>query len=114
MIDFRLIDGKLLTDKSGNFKLVDGAERVRQQVEFRLSLFRGEWFLDSEFGTPYLESVLGKQVTINAALSTIKTEILGVEGVTKIEDFSYQLNRQTRLLTINCSLQTDYGLVNYP
>ena len=114
MIDFKLTDGKLVFDTVGNLHCVDGAERVRQQVEFRLSLFRGEWFLDSEFGTPYLESILGKQITINAALAAIKSQIRQVDGVKSITEFSYQLDRKTRLLTINCTLQTDYGLINYP
>lgn len=114
MIDFRLTDGQLTTDRQGNLRCVDGAERVRQQIEFRLSLFRGEWFLDGEFGTPYFSDILGKQVNINAALSVIKQQILEVDGVTKITDFSYRLDNKTRTLSVNCDIHTDYGIVNYP
>lgn len=113
MIDFRLKDGQIFFE-SGVLQYVDGAERVRQQLEVRLSIFRGEWFLDGEFGVPYFESILGKQITLNGALSAIKTEILAVDGVSKINTFEYNFDRKERLLTVNFEVETPYGIVAYP
>ncbi|WP_158783807.1 hypothetical protein [Pantoea sp. BAV 3049] len=96
MVDFRLTDGKIsFTD--GLVQYVDGAERIRQQIEFRLSLFRGEWFPDGEFGTPYFQSILAKQATINGAISAIKTQILEVDGVTTLNDFTWSLSVESRV-----------------
>ncbi|WP_435952749.1 hypothetical protein [Dryocola sp. BD626] len=113
MLDFRLTDNKIVFT-NGLLQYVDGAERVRQQIEFRLSLWRGEWFLDSEFGTPYLQDVLGKQITLNGALSAIRTEIFDVDGVTGIVEFTYNFERANRKLSIEFTASTDYGLVQYP
>lgn len=113
MLDFRLTDNKIVFT-NGLLQFVDGAERVRQQIEFRLNLWRGGWFLDSEFGTPYLQDVLGKQVTLNGALSAIRAEILAVDGVTGIVEFSYKFDRENRKLSIDFTANTDYGLVQYP
>ncbi|MGX5036269.1 hypothetical protein ACWKX2_11585 [Enterobacter hormaechei] len=113
MIDFRIADNKVVFT-NGLLQYVDGAERVRQQVEFRLNLWRGEWFLDSQFGTPYLQDVLGKQVTLNGALSAIRTEILAVEGVNGIVEFTYNFDRAERKLSIEFTANTEYGLVQYP
>lgn len=113
MIDFRLTDNKVVFT-NGLLQYVDGAERVRQQVEFRLNLWRGEWFLDSQFGTPYLQDILGKQVTLNGALSAIRTEILAVEGVTGIVEFTYNFDRAERKLSIEFTANTECGLVQYP
>lgn len=113
MIDFKLTD-RQITFQSGDLQYVDGAERVRQQIEFRLSLFRGEWFLDGDFGTPYFQSILGKQLTINGAINAIRTEIMAVEGVTGLSNFTWNLDRQNRLLTVTFEAQTDYGFVQYP
>lgn len=114
MIDFKIDNGRLVTDDSGNLICVNDADRVRQQLEFRLSLFQGEWFLDSDFGTPYFSDVLGKRININAAISVIKQQILEVEGVNKITEFNYNLERKERKLSIIFSASTDYGIVNYP
>lgn len=113
MIDFKIEDNKIVF-KDGDLQYVDGAERVKQQLEFRLNLWRGEWFLDSEFGTPYLQSVLGKSITLNGALSAVRTEILSVDGVTGIVEFDCKFDRQQRTLTIEFTASTSYGIVQFP
>ena len=113
MIDFRITDGKI-GFQNGLLQYVDGAERVRQQLEFRLSLFRGEWFLDGDFGTPYFQSILGKQLTINGAISAIRREILDVDGVTGINEFTWSLDRANRKLSVEFEARTDYGIIQYP
>ncbi|RYM52008.1 DUF2634 domain-containing protein [Serratia proteamaculans] len=113
MIDFRLESGKIVFT-NGLLQYVDGAERVRQQIEFRLSLWRGEWFLDSEFGTPYLQEILGKQLTINGAISAIQQQITSVDGVTGLVEFSYKFDRENRTLSVEFTAATDYGLIQYP
>ena len=60
--------------------LVDGAEQVRQQLLIKLKLWRGEWFLDTEFGTPYLQQILGKQLTMSGAIVALRKSILEVQG----------------------------------
>ena len=113
MIDFYLNDN-IIVFQNGNVTYVNGAARVRQQIEFRLNLWKNEWFLDSQFGTPYLQDILGKRVTLNGALSAIRTEILAVEGVTGIVEFTYNFDRAERKLSIEFTANTDYGLVQYP
>jgi len=109
MIDFKLNDGQIVFE-SGVLQYADGAERVRQQLEVRLSIFRGDWFLDGEFGVPYLDSILGKRITLNGALSAIRTEILAVEGVIKLNSFDYNLDRKKKLLSVEFEAQIDYGI----
>lgn len=112
MIDFKITDGKW-DFSGGNIQFVDGAERVRQQLELRLSLWRGEWFLDSEFGTPYQQSILGKALTLEGALAAIRAEILKVEGVQTITSFDYDYDRKSRKLSVNFDCSTNYGKVTY-
>lgn len=113
MIDFRLENGKIVFT-NGLLQYVDGAERVRQQIEFRLSLWRGEWFLDSEFGTPYLQEILGKQLTINGAIAAIQQQITSIDGVTGLVEFSYNFDRANRTLSVEFTAATEYGLIQYP
>lgn len=113
MIDFRLENGKIVFT-NGLLQYVDGAERVRQQIEFRLSLWRGEWFLDSEFGTPYLQEILGKQLTINGAIAAIQQQIISIDGVTGLVEFSYNFYRENRTLSVEFTAATEYGLIQYP
>ncbi|AEX65692.1 baseplate wedge subunit [Xanthomonas phage vB_XveM_DIBBI] len=112
MIDIKCEDGKWIFE-NGDIVLIDGAERVRQQLEFRLSLWRGEWFLDPDFGTPYNQQILGKALSLSGALAAIKEQILDVDGVDRITEFNYTFERKTRKLSVNFECSTSYGIIRY-
>ena len=109
MLDIRLNNDHDLDVSSLDLSLVDKAEQVRQQLLIKLRLFTGEWFLDTEFGTPYLQSVLGKQLTLAASIAAIRKSILEVEDVTNIVELSYNFSAQTRRLSVNFTVSTPYG-----
>jgi len=112
MIDIKCSNGKWVFN-NGDIVLIDGAERVRQQLEFRLSLWRGEWFLDLGFGTPYNDNILGKALTVDGAVAAIRKEIMDVDGVNTITSLDYTFDRKKRKLSVNFECATDYGLISY-
>lgn len=111
MLDIALTTSYDLDTSSLDLKLVDKAEQVHQQLLIKLKLWRGEWFLDTEFGTPYLQQILGKQLTLSGALAALRKSILEVEGVRQILSFSYSFSNSTRKLTVEFTADTPYGIV---
>lgn len=111
MLDIALSSNHDLDTSSLDLKLVDKAEQVRQQLLIKLKLWRGEWFLDTEFGTPYLQQILGKQLTLSGALAALRKSILEVTGVRQILSFSYKFNNSTRKLEVEFTADTPYGIV---
>lgn len=93
--------------------MFDGAERVRQHLEIKLKLWTGEWFLDTDFGTPYLTDILGKQITLSGAIAALKKSILEVDGVKAITRFEFDFNRSQRVLTVDFDVDSLYGLIHY-
>lgn len=96
-----------------NASIVQGAERVKQNLYVKLKIWSGEWFLDTEFGTPYLDGILGKQITLNGAVAALKTSILEVSDVDSITRFEYTFNRQTRNLDVDFDCNTPFGRINF-
>lgn len=94
-----------------NLFVIKGADAVRQQIEMKLSLWVGAWFLDTEFGTPYLESILGKRVSLNGAIAALKSAILEVEDVSQITRFKYSFDRKEQILSADFECETPYGLI---
>ena len=87
----------------------DVPDAPAQAVQTRLLLWRGEWFLDVEEGTPYMEGVLGKHSKTTAD-TTIQDRILGTQAVIGFSDYASALNPDTRKLTVTAvSVDTIYG-----
>lgn len=94
-----------------NLSVAQGAERVRQQLLIKLNLWTSEWFLDTEFGTPYLDDILGKQVSLNGAIAALKNAIFEVADIDQITSFETNFDRSARKLTINFEASTPFGLI---
>lgn len=88
--------------------LVNSTECVAQAVKTRLELWRGQWFLDSEEGTPWRQAVLGKHNAEAYGLA-IKQRILNTPGVRGINDFNAITSPETRKITVTVRIQTLYG-----
>ena len=111
MLDIALDALHDLDTSTLDLKLVDSAEQVRQQLIIKLRLWRGEWFLDTEFGTPYIQQILGKQLTLSGALAALRKSILEVSGVRQILSFEYSFSNSTRKLSVSFTADTPYGIV---
>lgn len=88
--------------------LANSADAVAQAVKTRLALWYGQWFLDTTEGTPWLQSVLGKQHLDTAGLA-IRQRLLRTEGVQSLTAFDCRLNASTRRVIFTATLTTLYG-----
>ncbi|MBQ8091397.1 MAG: hypothetical protein IJ233_11705 [Pyramidobacter sp.] len=103
-------------DSSGDFMTghgaadfhIDTAEAVAQSVVTRLKLWAGEWFEDTEEGTPYRQKVLG-EFKLRTAGAAIKRRIVQTNGVSAVRDFSATYDAETRQLSVSATIETIYG-----
>lgn len=91
-----------------NTWLINSPEAVAQAVKTRLELWRGQWFLDISEGTPWRQSVLGKQPPETYNL-VIRQRILETLGVNSITAFTTTTHGDTRRVTFNATIDTFYG-----
>ncbi len=90
----------LYLDADGQIAFVHDAEAVGQHARCRLMTHRGEWFLDTTAGVPWLDRILGKRVDLTLAEAVIKSEILKTDGVTGISSFDLRFRSATRGLDL--------------
>jgi len=108
----RLIDpetGDIVTSGS---QFTSGAEEVAQTVKTRLRLFLGEYFRDITDGTPWWESILGKDGTLSSKEAIIKNRIIRTDGVVRILSFTTTFDLATRKYSIKTDILTKYGAIN--
>lgn len=75
-------------------------ETVGQRLKIRLLTFYGEWFINTVYGVPYWQRILGvKQTSKEAADLIFQQQILSEEGVKELVTFeSTFINRKYSLV----------------
>lgn len=94
-------------DSSGDLAIIGGdaqlttdeQEDVRQQVQCRLEVLRGQWALDVTLGVPWLDQVLGAQ-SPQAAAVIIAAELAKIERVIRVERLTASRDPATRELSV--------------
>jgi hypothetical protein len=82
---------------------------VAQVVETSLRLWLGEWYLNVNDGTPYLESVVGSH-SKDQADAAIVARINQCQGVINIQNYQSEYDGNTRAYTsISGTLNTIFG-----
>ena len=103
-------------DKNGDFSaghgsadfFVDSPEAVGQSVLTRLRLWTGEWFLNTDEGTPYSSQVLGAHRRQSAG-PAIKMRVASTEGVTSVNAFNADYDGDSRHIAVAATISTAYG-----
>jgi len=83
---------------NGKASLVYDDESLRQRIDCRLRLVKGEWFRDEESGTDYFGEILGKTTELQRR-AEFRRRILGTEGVDSILQILLSNDGATRTIS---------------
>jgi hypothetical protein len=109
----------LLLEQQGNKFMADDhhwrfsetpLEYLAQKIRHTISVFRGEWFMDRSIGIPYIPGE-GMEKNMHRCMieTALQVRIGEVEGVEKFLSFTTSLNRASRTLTVEFTVQIDTG-----
>ncbi|MBV4367927.1 hypothetical protein ACMGGR_04545 [Erwinia sp. BNK-24-b] len=101
-------NGDYAFGKGDNTFLINSPECVAQAIKTRLQLWYGQWFLDTTEGTPWLQSLTGKQNSAAMEL-VLRQRILATEGVKSILAFSSTFISSSRQAVFTVTVETLYG-----
>lgn len=96
-----------------DLNLVSEIDRIRQQLQIRLQFFKGEWFLNQNFGIPYFESIFIKKTDTPLIESILKSQIKAIAGVSEILSFELDFIPSTRKMDLDFVVNTIYGQLEF-
>jgi hypothetical protein len=101
-------DGDYLIGRGSADFWINNVPLVAQNIQTRLLLWEGEWFLDKFNGTPWSQEILGYGTTaIRDQL--LKARILETPGVLSIVSFDSSVNPVTRKYTVQGKVLTQFS-----
>jgi len=86
---------------------------VAQRLRIRLLTFREEWFLDTSYGVPYFQSILGHKIKKSAVDLIFQREILAENGVKELTFFESTFENRKYSLSFRVKVTTgeESGLI---
>jgi phage baseplate assembly protein W len=99
-------DGDLELDQFESVKVVEGSEEIKQQIKILLGTNRGEFFLDLNFGIPWLEWFRG-EISEEEIRQEIVNQINDIEGVKEVEEINFDLVKESRKSIINFKVRLE-------
>jgi hypothetical protein len=99
--------------ENGDLVIVDHSQAVGQNLRQALSLFFGEWFLDTSAGVPYYQSILLKNPDPASIDGVLKNAILSVKGVDELLSFDLMYESTTRELRVEYSVRVSDEVLDF-
>lgn len=109
MTDLRLKDGDLVINGFDLSLTESQSESLAQRLSIKLQFFKGEWFLDINFGVPYFQEIFVKPVIQSAIDAIFKSQILATPDVAVLTRYTSQINRIKRTLSVAFTVKTTSG-----
>jgi hypothetical protein len=88
----------------------DDLEHLTLMVRHELSLFLGEWFVDTSKGLPYIPDEDSGKMAHRVLLETaMRSKITSITGIKRLRSFVPELDKRQRVYRVSFSADTDYG-----
>ena len=110
--DLRLTNGDVVVNPFDLQLNNPGLEAVGQRITITLNAFKGEYFLNTEFGAPWLQTVFRKGVSKNLIDTQLKNVIIAVPGVLQILQYTSVINNTLREMSITFKARVDEGIID--
>jgi len=87
-------------------------EFLAQVVHHELSIFLGEWYLDTSKGLPYIPKKLRKSEHRSLLEKAIRAKLISIKGVKRIKSFVPRYDKKERLYEVVFAVETEVGLLD--
>ena len=107
--DIVWVNGPLLKEQTTQTRV----DVVAQRLLIRLSTWQSEWFLDTSYGVPYFQSILGHKIKKSAVDLIFQREILAENGVKELTFFESTFENRKYSLSFRVKVTTgeESGLI---
>lgn len=112
MSDLKLQEGTrdFLINEEGDFEVISTTgELALQKVNIRLRTYRGEWFLDTNEGIPWIQELLNRKDNKVAVDNAIREAVINTEGITKILAYESEQKQGSNLYNVKVLIRADNG-----
>ena len=112
MRDIELQDGDVVIE-GNDLAIITGSRATRQRIEQKFRLWRGEWFLNTAAGVPWLQQVLGQRPSQQVIFGIVRRVVADDPEVDEVLNIEVDYTGSERRLSISFRARlTDGSIIN--
>lgn len=111
MFDLKVDNENNLVFVNGELVILEGADVATQDIIQKIQTYKGEWFLNTEEGIPYLEKMSHKDTPTFLLETLVAERINDIEYVTELTSLSLDFDPTIRKLTLNYTIKVDETII---
>jgi hypothetical protein len=92
-----------------DLQLSSGIQAVTQEMRLRMGAFRGDWFLDLDYGIPYFQELLGQKFDVSRARNAFRSALAASDNIVQVNKLNVEFDGVTRSLSVAWEVLTDIG-----
>lgn len=113
MMDFSL-NGRDVSIINGDFAMcTDDKAALAQSISIRLKTLRGEWFMNTSVGIPYLNEIFGQKRSSLFIRQTILPHIEAIAGVKEVIDFKIEEQKDRKIYISFTAILSDSTAIKF-
>ena len=95
------------------FQRITGKEAIRQRIITGIKTFKGEWFLNINYGLDYIGVIFNRKAPLDLVNSAVRARIMSTPGVVGLNGYFASIEKSTRTLKVFIKqVVTDDGIIN--
>lgn len=102
-------DEDIFLDESGDLDVVEEGAQVASHVIARLKTILGENYYNTGIGLPWGEGMYTPLTTYDQKAAMIRSTILKTPGVTDLISFSFGVDTENRIMSVEFRIKTEYN-----
>jgi hypothetical protein len=113
LYDLKMVNGDFVLTNDGGGASPLATNGIQQQIVTRLRWFLGEYFLNVDGGTPWLQSILRHNADPSEVDAILQEVILSTPGVLVLTAYRGDADLARRTYRVTFTVKTTAGTVNY-
>jgi hypothetical protein len=86
-------------------------EFLAQVIQHELSIFLGEWYMDTAKGLPYHPQGIKKSEHRTVLEMALRAKLVGIKGIKRVKSFIPHFDKRERLYEVVFIVETEVGLL---
>ncbi len=98
---------------NNRLEMISDIDEMVQKIDNCMNFYQNDWFYNLTLGLPYLQKIFVKGISDAEVEAIFTSYIANIKGVINILEFNVDLDKSTRVMSVDFRVQTTDGILDF-